>query len=179
MQVFLTARKFHYNDIDPELEDKLNKIYSGVVALHQHAWTPTLVGTNTVDDIDVDQQSHDYVDDFLRVVDDVGDRNVPTPSMSQGLNIRKRRRGGSQFFKEGTTYLVSSYSSIVASSNKPTRAESLTNAVQLLESMLKILDDRKIYLYATTVLEDNSKRILFMTISADPRANYVRFHVNN
>lgn len=107
-------KKIMLQCIDPELHNKLDQKYSGVEALDHHAWTPSVIGANIIDDIDVDQQSHDFIDDFLHHSVDQSDESILTLSMRQAQNLRKRKKGKSHFLKDGITYLLSSDSIIIA-----------------------------------------------------------------
>lgn len=62
--------------------DKLDKMYSGVVSLDQHAYIPTIVRFNIINDNFANQQSLDSIDDFLVDATNVGSKEILTSSIS-------------------------------------------------------------------------------------------------
>lgn len=93
------------------------------------------------------------------------------------LNVRKRKISGSKFLKEGISSLLSSYSSLAASTKKPQPTPSLFEVVKMLKTILKIYDDMDIYLHPITIIEDPSKHDIFIALQLECRVAYLCFQI--
>ena len=129
--------------IDPELESKLDRMFSGAVALGENTWTPSTLPPTVSEEVEGDRLSLDDVEDYLNesgASDET--QRAPAPT-TQTPGTRKKKKSANEMIAEAVSNIVTSYESIVATkANKNSKHESLSTALHALETIPEIYDDR-------------------------------------
>ncbi|KAL0913018.1 hypothetical protein M5K25_016447 [Dendrobium thyrsiflorum] len=183
--VLPNAKKFRYCGIDPELEDKLDMMFMGVVATGANAWTPN----QTVEHPDVGGSSEqfdnvsDSSESLLKKKDDLNDSNNSKRKSTSTSKIHKKKKYGSAFLRNQITQLVSACTNIESISNvsqSTSHPPLLSDAIKVLDQIVEVFDEIPLYLYATKLLEDHIKRDLFGDNSMNYAVVYcfIRRHQN-
>ncbi|XP_028549591.1 L10-interacting MYB domain-containing protein-like [Dendrobium catenatum] len=138
LEVVPNAKKFRYSGIDPELEDKLDLMFQGVVATVDHAWTPNqrLNHENDTEDFehtDIGSESFEDPSQNLESINDYSQLKRPSSTTSTG---RRKRIFGSTFLRSQITQLVNSCTNIssgISASKSITDTPSLSAAIKVLK----------------------------------------------
>ncbi|KAL0912956.1 hypothetical protein M5K25_016380 [Dendrobium thyrsiflorum] len=176
LKVVPNAKKFRYCGIDPELEDKLDQMFLGVVATGDHAWTPNegMNNENITEDsknIDIGSDSFEDPSKNLESISDCGQLKRPISTTSTG---RRKKIFGSTFLRSQITQLVNSCTNMTSETNASktnitSETSSISAAIKVLEQTTEVFEDMQLYLFSTKLLEDPTKREVFMSISPDRR----------
>ncbi|KAL0920035.1 hypothetical protein M5K25_009141 [Dendrobium thyrsiflorum] len=118
-EVVPNAKKFRYCGIDPELEDKLDHMFLGVVATGDHAWTPNQrINNENVtaysENIDIGSDSFEDPSETLENISDCGQLKRPVSTTSTG---RRKKIFGSTFLRSQITQLVNSCTNLTSETN--------------------------------------------------------------
>ncbi|XP_020687054.1 uncharacterized protein LOC110102890 [Dendrobium catenatum] len=166
-------------------------MFLGVVAIGDHAWTPSQ-GLNN-ENITADSENIDIGNDSF----DEPSQNLDEPSQNHAsisdcsqlkrhastTSIGKRKRiYGSTFLRSQITQLVNYCTNITSETNASKsiiEKSSISAAIKVLEQTTKIFEDMQLYLFSTKLLEDPTKREIFMSICPERRALYLRYCCGN
>ncbi|XP_020686288.1 L10-interacting MYB domain-containing protein-like [Dendrobium catenatum] len=165
LEVVPNAKKFRYCGIDPELEDKLDLMFLGVVATGDHAWTPNqgLHDENVTEDsenIDVSSESFEDPSQKLESINDCIQLKRPSSTTSTG---RRKKIFGSTFLRSQITQLVNSCTNITSETNESKsilEKSSISTAIKVLEQTPEVFEDMQLYLFSTKLLEDPKFQVL-------------------
>ncbi|KAL0913465.1 hypothetical protein M5K25_016928 [Dendrobium thyrsiflorum] len=185
LQVLPNAKKFRYCGIDPELEDKLDMMFMGVVATGANAWTPN----QTVEHPDVGRSSEQFEnvsassESLLKKKDDLNDSNHSKRKSTSTSKIHKKKRyGSSAFLRNQITQLVSACTNIESISNvsqSTSHPPLLSDAIKVLDQIVEVFEEIPLYLYSTKLLEDHIKQEVFMSMLPERRIYYLRYCYEN
>ncbi|KAI0515909.1 hypothetical protein KFK09_008579 [Dendrobium nobile] len=183
-KVVPNAKKFRYCGIDPELEDKLDLMFLGVVATGDHAWTPNQglhheYVTEDSEHIDIGSVSFEDLSQNLESINDCSQLKHPSSTTSIG---RRKKIFASIFLRSQITQHVNSCTNITSETNATKskhEKSSISVAIKVLEQMAELFEDMQPYLFSTKLLEDPTKRAIFMSIFPERRALYLRYCYGN
>ncbi|KAL0917255.1 hypothetical protein M5K25_012302 [Dendrobium thyrsiflorum] len=154
LEVVPNAKKFRYCGIDPELEDKLDQMFLGVIATGDHAWTPNQGMNNeniTEDSENIDIGSDSFEDPLenLESISDCGQLKQPIFITSTG---RRKKIFGSTFLRSQITQLVNSCTNMTSETNASktnitSETSSISAAIKVLEQTTEIEAIKKISEY--------------------------------
>ncbi|XP_020691159.1 uncharacterized protein LOC110105842 [Dendrobium catenatum] len=167
-------------------------MFLSVVATGDHAWTPSQglnnenitadsenidIGNDSFDEpsqnLDEPSQNHESISDCSQLK-----RHSSTTSTDK----KRKRIHGSTFLRSQITQLVNSCTNIASKTNASKsiiEKSSISAAIKVLEQTIEIFEDMQLYLFSTKLLEDPTKREIFMTICPERRALYVRYCYGN
>jgi len=148
VQVLPAAKKFRYAGISPELEEKLNMMFSSVVASGQHSMTP-----HNIESIDERPMSED-------VHEDIGDsQHQPTSEHAGASGSSRKRKIGKKKTNSSLcdTLSESTKSLCMALSEKPYKY-TIPQALEKLECYPDAFEDIDFYNFAVTYLMEEKPR---------------------
>ncbi|XP_020597496.1 L10-interacting MYB domain-containing protein-like [Phalaenopsis equestris] len=170
LAVVPAAKKFKLSGIEPEFEDKLDRMFGGVVATGNYACSPNETGfTGNVVNLGTPGGSVDFID-------------VPSPDQNEYENISRskrpkvvdKRKSGASSLRKELSDAVSCFKSECQTSHSSTIAE----ALEILSATAEIYVDEELYLFAAELLEDPVRRDFFVQMPAARRLAYIRRFYN-
>lgn len=186
------AKKFRSAGIPPDLEEKLEKMFSLVVATGDNVWMPSSGELPSLfsqpdnvseDDDPITEQNNTQA--FAN--DDIGSA-TPGQSSQSGVNSKRKRKGKKldmgvkQVMLSHVEKLCSSSDVImqrVAAPVVPPSIYLLREAIQELEKYPEIFEDRRIYHFATVHFQTPVNRVTFLSIPEDRRVEWLKTHYMN
>lgn len=173
------AKKFRYSGIAPELEEKLDSMFSQVVASGDNVWIPA---TGSMPPIFLDEEPVVEVED--NVVDsppsclpDI----VPggtKDNLSKKLGKRKKKeKGTKQEILSRMDDLVESSRSVGSRISAPILPPSvflLDEAIEEIEKQVEICDDPDLYDFATVFLLSTVNRAMFLKLPSHKRVTWLK-----
>ncbi|KAK8953577.1 hypothetical protein KSP40_PGU003817 [Platanthera guangdongensis] len=187
------AKKFRFGGIAPELEEKLDKMFSLVVATGENVWMPSsgeLPGifshANTLseeaeDHINESNNTQTFANEDL-------DSTTPRQSSQSGAASKRKRKGKGhemgtkQIMLAHVEKLFSSSEAIMQHVTAPIIPPSiylLREAIQELEKYPEIFEDRLLYHFATVHFQTPVNRVTFLSIPEDRRVEWLKTHYLN
>ncbi|KAK8917056.1 hypothetical protein KSP39_PZI003947 [Platanthera zijinensis] len=171
LKVVPAAKKFRYSGIQPELEEKLNMMFSSVVATGHHACTPHSrnVGPESTGD---------------RALSDGGQEDVdvsgvpPVPENTATSEVGHRRRKGQK--KDITAVLedmAESSRTMCRFMQEPPKSNSsfpIAQALEKLGTYHEVQSDKAFHFFAITYLMDKNHRETFMCLPEGLNVEWLR-----
>ncbi|XP_020702401.2 chlorophyll a-b binding protein AB96-like [Dendrobium catenatum] len=153
LKVFPSAKKFRYNGIMLELEEKLNILFGSVVAIGADLWVPNSgVLPPELKDVEEVASSEDEQQDDEANTIHTDNHDDPIIGDSQRSHKRKRIRttksGGRQMFIDHIEELVSAAKSIsyaLSSSTASKKCVTIADALEEISKVPEIFDDPEFY----------------------------------
>ncbi|XP_020596472.1 uncharacterized protein LOC110036381 [Phalaenopsis equestris] len=163
------AKKFKLSGIEPELEEKLDRMFGGVVATGNYACSPSEIGfAGNVVNLGTPGGSVGFID-----VPSTDQNEYETISRSKRPRVVDKRKYGASSLRNELSEAVSCLKAECQSSHSSTIAETL----EILSATAKIYADEELYLFAAELLEDPVRRDFFVQMPAARRVAYIwRFY---
>ncbi|PKU70818.1 L10-interacting MYB domain-containing protein-like [Dendrobium catenatum] len=193
LQVEPAAKKFRFNGITPELQQKLDIMFSCIVATGDHVWVPNsgILPPELTYDPRNSSEETDFQDDDtqieMSIEEDATFKTFSAKSLSTRpfVNRRKRvktvRSGGRQLFLNHIEELVNaarSISSAIVSSIAQRRSVTILDALNEINAIPEIYDDLEFYYFAINFLQDKNSREIFMAIPMERKVWWLRRQFN-
>ncbi|XP_020599100.1 L10-interacting MYB domain-containing protein-like [Phalaenopsis equestris] len=170
LAVVPAAKKFKLSGIEPELEQKLDRMFGGVVATENYACSPSKIGfTGNAMNLGTPGGSVDFID-----VPSPDQNEYETISSSKHLRVVDKRKIGASSLKKELSEAVSCFKTECQSSHSSRIAETL----EILSATTKIYADEELYLFAAGLLEDPVRRDFFVQMPATRRVAYIQHFYN-
>ncbi|KAI0497273.1 hypothetical protein KFK09_020496 [Dendrobium nobile] len=166
-------------------------MFLDVVATGDHAWTPSqgLNNENITtysENIDIGNDSFDgpsqKLDEPSQNFESISDCSQLKQHASTTSIGKIKRIYGSTFLRSQITKLVNSCTNITSETNASKsiiEESSISAAIKVLEQTTEVFEDMQLYLFSTKLLEDPTKREIFMSICPERRALYLRYCYGN
>ncbi|XP_020583998.1 uncharacterized protein LOC110027066 [Phalaenopsis equestris] len=164
------AKKFKLSGIEPEFEEKLDRMFGGVVATGNYAYSPseTEFAGNAVN-LGTPGGSVDFID-------------VPSPDQNEYETISRFKRPRVVDKRKSDAFSLRNELSETVSCFKvecqASRSSTITNALEILSVTAKIYADEELYLFAVELLEDPVRRDFFVQMFAARRVAYIQRFYN-
>lgn len=155
IKVVPAARKFKHAGIAPDLEEKLNIMFSQVVATGEDSWAPS------IGSLPPDMRPDEVEDTEEGDVRTQGRTSTNIPSTSSG----KRRKT----LNKGMTATLMTELRNAALSVQPSPYISLADAVEQMCKIPEIRADRSLYYFALEHMKEKNNREIFVTIPEEDR----------
>lgn len=167
------AKKFRSAGIDPEMEERLDQLFGGVVATGDHAWTPAQGVQSLNKELNnvQEEMSNDQEEMIGEHVDDRAESSRAKRPMEPKAYGRNKKMKGSAFLRDQISQLVSVCTSSVDSK---VVQPSIADSIKIVEAIPEIYNDVPLYLFAIQALEDVNKRETFMFMAHERRVLYLR-----
>ncbi|KAL0909044.1 hypothetical protein M5K25_023566 [Dendrobium thyrsiflorum] len=186
------ARKFRFNGIPPELEEKLEIMFSRIVATGDNVWIPNsgILPSELRTEQHNSSEEDDLHDDDPQVEISNGDEATFTTASQRfqsSANFVKGKRAktvkltGKQLFVNHIESLVNaaqSVSSSIAMSSTPRRTVTILDAVTEISGIPEIYDDLEFYEFAIEFLKDKDSRESFMGMPSERKVWWLRRRFN-
>ncbi|KAK8916030.1 hypothetical protein KSP39_PZI022474 [Platanthera zijinensis] len=187
------AKKFRFGGIVPEFEEKLDKMFSLVVATGENVWMPSsgeLPGIFSQPDT-LSEEADDHINESNNTQtfahEDL-DSATPGQSSQSGATSKRKRKG--RRHEMGTKKvmlahvekLFSSSEAIMQRVTAPINPPSiylLREAIQELEKYPEIFEDRLLYHFATVHFQTATNRVTFLSIPEERRVEWLKTHYMN
>ncbi|KAH0464064.1 hypothetical protein IEQ34_006850 [Dendrobium chrysotoxum] len=174
------AKKFCYNGIPPELEEKLDLMFSRIVTTWENVWIPSsgILPPKLNDNHTISSEEEDYTQDeqtnlpHIPTNDPTG--NYDTQRSQQSATFLRRRKrvrtsksGTIDLFLNHVEDLVDaakSISSIISTSNNNRTSFTILEVLEEISKIPDIFDDFELYKFATEYFKDKDNREIFMGI---------------
>ncbi|XP_020705968.1 uncharacterized protein LOC110116644 [Dendrobium catenatum] len=180
------AMKFRFNGIPSELEEKLDLMFSRIVATGENVWIPSsgvlppkLIGNHTIS-----SEEEEYTQDEQTHLPHVPTSNYDTQRSQQSatlLHKRKRVRtpksGTRELFLNHVEDLVDaakSISSSISTSNKNRTTFTILEVLEETSKIPDIFDVFELYGFALEYFKDKDNREIFMGILIERRLWWLR-----
>ncbi|KAK8962795.1 hypothetical protein KSP40_PGU020823 [Platanthera guangdongensis] len=187
-----TAKKFRSAGISPELEEKLDKMFSLAVAIGDHVWMPSsgelpslFSQHDTLSGDDEQTQEQNNPEAFAS--DDIGSA-TPGQTFHSG-GVSKRKRKGKKLDMGVKKAMLSHIEKLRNSSDvllqrvvAPVVLPSvylLREAIQELERYQEIFEDKQLYHFATIHFQTPVNRVTFLSILEDKLVEWLQTHYIN
>ncbi|KAK8928427.1 hypothetical protein KSP39_PZI017108 [Platanthera zijinensis] len=172
LKVVPAAKKFRYSGIHPELEEKLNMMFSSVVATGRHACTP-----NTINEIpeSVDETGISDVDP--EDIDVIGDP-APRENTATSAHGKKRKKGKSKVISSVLEDLAESSKTISRciqeAPQKAISEFSIRRAIDKLATYPEVQADEDFLDFAITYFMDRNHRETFLCLPDGMNVKWLR-----
>ncbi|KAL0910371.1 hypothetical protein M5K25_021347 [Dendrobium thyrsiflorum] len=191
-EVVPAARKFRFNGIPLELEEKLEIMFSRIVATGDNVWIPNsgILPSELTDEQHNSSEEDDLHDDDPHV--DIGNgeeaiftttsqRFQSSATFLKNKRAKSVRLAGKQLFVNHIESLVNaaqSVSSTIAASTSQRRTVTILDAVAEISGIPEIYDDLEFYEFAIEFLQDKNSRESFMGIPSERKVWWLRRRFN-
>ncbi|XP_020595756.1 uncharacterized protein LOC110035809 [Phalaenopsis equestris] len=160
------AKKFKLSGIELKLDEKLDRMFEGVVATGNYACSPCETGfAGKAVNLGTAGGSDDFID-----VPSPDQNEYKTISRSKRPRVVDKRKYGASFLRNKLSEVVSCFKAECQTSHSSTIAE----AFEILSATTKIYADEELYLFAAESLEEPVRRVFFVQIPAARRVTYIR-----
>ncbi|XP_020572840.1 L10-interacting MYB domain-containing protein-like [Phalaenopsis equestris] len=149
LAVVPAAKKYKTCRIEPDLEEKLDLIFGGVVTTRKYACAPSEIEFGEIQD---------------NVAITLSDDSPEFPS------LRVKKKGGADSIRNQISCLMDS------SDDAPHKVQktSINEVVAILEQDLSIAEDDELYYFAIELLQDSVQRDFFTAIAKERRVSYLQ-----
>ncbi|KAL0927400.1 hypothetical protein M5K25_001565 [Dendrobium thyrsiflorum] len=192
MKVVPAARKFRFNGIPPELEEKLEIMFSRIVATGDNVWIPNsgILPSELRTEQHNSSEEDDLHDDDPQVEISNGEEATFTTASQRfqssatfvkGKRAKTVKLTGKQLFVNHIESLVNaaqSVSSSIAMSSTPRRTVTILDAVTEISGIPEIYDDLEFYEFAIEFLKDKDSRESFMGMPSERKVWWLRRRFN-
>ncbi|KAK8935684.1 hypothetical protein KSP39_PZI003278 [Platanthera zijinensis] len=168
-QVFPGVKKFRCGGIAPDLEEKLNIMFSQVVATGEDSWAPSIgslppdVGRIQLEDDDV----ADNIETNQGGPEELGGGSTPGNASSAAS---KRRKIGKN---KGLALSLMSELQQSTLALKPPPVVTIKEVVELISSSPELITNLDLYYFALEHIRDKTTREIFMSIPEDMRVWWI------
>ncbi|KAL0926305.1 hypothetical protein M5K25_002521 [Dendrobium thyrsiflorum] len=190
-RVVPAARKFRFNGIPPELEEKLEIMFSRIVATGDNVWIPNsgILPSELRTEQHNSSEEDDLHDDDPQVEISNGEEATFTTASQRfqssatfvkGKRAKTVKLTGKQLFVNHIESLVNaaqSVSSSIAMSSTPRRTVTILDAVTEISGIPEIYDDLEFYEFAIEFLKDKDSRESFMGMPSAIEMNELRDNI--
>ncbi|KAI0488654.1 hypothetical protein KFK09_028493 [Dendrobium nobile] len=180
------AKKFRFNGIPPELEEKLDLMFNRIVATGENVWIPSygVLPQELNDNHTISSEEEEYTQDEQTHLPHVPTSNYDTQRSQQSATLlRKRKRvrtpksGTREPFLNHVEDLVDaakSISSAISTSNKNRTTFTILEVLEEISKIPDIFDDFELYSFALEYFKDKDNREIFMGIPIERRLWWLR-----
>ncbi|KAI0496424.1 hypothetical protein KFK09_022740 [Dendrobium nobile] len=184
------AKKFRFNGIPPELEKKLDLMFSRIVATGENFWIPCSgvlppeLNNNHVISSEEEEYTQDEQTHLPHVPTNEPTSNYDTQRSQQSATLlRKRKRvrtpksGTRELFLNHVEDLVDatkSISSAISTSNKNRTTFTILEVLEDISKIPDIFDNFELYGFALEYFKDKDNREIFMGIPMERRLWWLR-----
>ncbi|KAI0508027.1 hypothetical protein KFK09_014161 [Dendrobium nobile] len=179
------AKKFRFNGIPPELEEKLDLMFSRIVATGENVWIPSsgVLPPELNDNHAISSEEEEYTQDEQTHLPHVP-KNEPTSnydtqrSQQSATLLHKRKKvrtpksGSRELFLNHVDDLVDaakSISSVISTSNKNRTTFTILEVLEGISKIPDIFDNFELYGFALEYFKDKDNREIFMGIPMERR----------
>ncbi|XP_020598823.1 L10-interacting MYB domain-containing protein-like [Phalaenopsis equestris] len=164
------AKKFKFSGIEPEFEEKLDRMFGGVVPTGIYASSPSETGfAGNAVNLGTPGDSVDFID-------------VPSPdqneneiiSRSKRLKVIGKRKSGASSLRLELSEAVSFFKAECQAS----QSSFIEEALEILSTTTKIYADKDLYLFTAELIEDPVRRDIFVKMPAAHRVAFIRHFYN-
>ncbi|KAK8941589.1 hypothetical protein KSP40_PGU009078 [Platanthera guangdongensis] len=169
IKVIPAAKKFQYGGIAPELEEKLNTMFSQVVATREDSWAPS-IGSLPPDVVRIQLEDDDVADNTKNNQggpEDIGGASTPPGNAS---SASKRRKIGKN---KGMVFSLTSNLHQSTLAVKPPPVITVKEVVELISSSPELRANLDQYYFALDHIRDKTTREIFMSIPEDMRVWWI------
>ncbi|XP_020575268.1 L10-interacting MYB domain-containing protein-like [Phalaenopsis equestris] len=165
LAVVPAAKKYKTCGIEPELEEKLDQMFGGVVATGKYACAPSETGFGETQD-NVAVSLSDDSPEFPSA----GPTEIQSTNRSKRSRFESKKKGGAATIRNQISCLMDS------SNDAPHKVQktSINEVVAILEQDPSIAADDELYYFAVELLQDSVQRDFFTAIAKERRVSYLR-----
>ncbi|XP_020597865.1 L10-interacting MYB domain-containing protein-like [Phalaenopsis equestris] len=165
LAVVPAAKKFKFCGLEPEFEEKLDRMFGGVVTTCKYVCTPNEAGFGGTPDNVVFSLSTDSPEFHSQELPEIQSTN-----RSKRPHVESRKKGGAASIRNQISYMIDSSND----TSHKVQKTSINQVVKILEEDQDIAEDFDLYFFAVELLQDSVYRDFFTAIAKERRVAYLR-----